>query len=202
MRTHRRVPAASHGEQAGQQQEKPGAREPRPPATRLLTIRSRAQAEQRAQGKFYRRKKELNEDQLNEIQDSFDLFDKDGTGTIDTEDLWVVMRALGCEPKKVPRRVWKGVAAAWRSRAGLPEPGMPGWSLHEVPWPVPCVALAACSTLQRPPSAAGSWSRLAATPDGGQLHLATSTPGSPSPPRAPPASAQLAARSTPRGRRT
>ena len=59
-----------------------------------------AQAEQRAQGKFYRRKKELKEDQLNEIQDSFDLFDKDGTGTIDAEDLWVVMRALGCEPKK------------------------------------------------------------------------------------------------------
>ena len=81
-------------------------------------IRSRAQAEQRAQGKFYRRKKELNEDQLNEIQDSFDLFDKDGTGTIDTEDLWVVMRALGCEPKKVPRRVWKSVAqSGWPSGA-------------------------------------------------------------------------------------
>ena len=111
-------PGASHGEQAGQQQEKPGAREPRPPATRLLTIHSRAQAEQRAQGKFYRRKKELNEDQLNEIQDSFDLFDKDGTGTIDTEDLWVVMRALGCEPKKVPRRVWKSVAqSGWPSGA-------------------------------------------------------------------------------------
>merc|ERR1719164_93361 len=60
----------------------------------------KSQAEQRAQGKFYRRKKELREDQLNEIQDSFDLFDKDGTGTIDAEDLWVVMRALGCEPKK------------------------------------------------------------------------------------------------------
>ena len=62
--------------------------------------------------------KELNEDQLNEIQDSFDLFDKDGTGTIDTEDLWVVMRALGCEPKKVPRRVWKSVAqSGWPSGA-------------------------------------------------------------------------------------
>ena len=114
---HTRACHTSHGEQAGQQQEKPGAREPRPPATRLLTIRSRAQAEQRAQGKFYRRKKELNEDQLNEIQDSFDLFDKDGTGTIDTEDLWVVMRALGCEPKKAPRRVWKSVAPGWPSGA-------------------------------------------------------------------------------------
>ena len=50
------------------------------------------------QGKFYRRKKELTEDQLNEIQDSFDLFTKEGT--IDSEELLVVMRALGCEPKK------------------------------------------------------------------------------------------------------
>lgn len=36
------------------------------------------------------------------LQDSFDLFDKDGTGMIDAEDLWVVMRALGKEPTKVP----------------------------------------------------------------------------------------------------
>ena len=105
----------SHGEQAGQQQEEPGARGAHAHSQpRLLTICSRAQAEQRAQGKFYRRKKELNEDQLNEIQDSFDLFDKDGTGTIDTEDLWVVMRALGCEPKKAQRRVWK---SAWAQPA-------------------------------------------------------------------------------------
>jgi Ca2+-binding EF-hand superfamily protein len=33
-------------------------------------------------------------------QDSFELFDKDGTGVIDTEELWVVLRALGSEPKK------------------------------------------------------------------------------------------------------
>jgi len=55
------------------------------------------------QGKFYRRKKELSEDQLNEIQDSFELFnkdDKDGAGTIDAEELLVVMRALGHEPRK------------------------------------------------------------------------------------------------------
>ena len=50
-------------------------------------------------GKFYRRKKELTDDQLNEIQDSFDLFTKEGTGTIDAEELPVVMRALGSEPK-------------------------------------------------------------------------------------------------------
>lgn len=53
-----------------------------------------------SQGKFFRRKKELKDEQLNEIQDSFDLFDKDGTGTIEAEDLWVVMRALGTEPRK------------------------------------------------------------------------------------------------------
>lgn len=54
-------------------------------------------------GKFYRRKKELTEDQLTEIQDSFDLFnkdDKEGPGTIDAEDLHVVMRALGNEVDK------------------------------------------------------------------------------------------------------
>ena len=33
-------------------------------------------------------------------QDSFDLFDKDGTGVIETESLLVVLRALGSEPKK------------------------------------------------------------------------------------------------------
>ena len=57
------------------------------------------------QGKFYRRKKELTDDQLNEIQDSFDLFQKDdkdsgGEARIDAEDLLVVMRALGHEPRK------------------------------------------------------------------------------------------------------
>jgi len=57
------------------------------------------------QGKFYRRKKELTDDQLTEIQDSFDLFTKeveggDGTPKLDVEDLVVVMRALGHEPDK------------------------------------------------------------------------------------------------------
>ena len=61
---------------------------------------ARAQTEATSRGKFFRRKKELREDQLNEIQDSFDLFDRDGAGTISADDLWVVMRALGCEPKK------------------------------------------------------------------------------------------------------
>ena len=47
----------------------------------------------------------LTDDQLNEIQDSFDLFQKDdkdsvGEARIDAEDLLVVMRALGHEPRK------------------------------------------------------------------------------------------------------
>eukprot|EP00967_Tisochrysis_lutea_P026511 scaffold30599_cov23-Tisochrysis_lutea.AAC.2 len=34
------------------------------------------------------------------LADSFELFDKDGTGVIDTDELWVALRALGSEPKK------------------------------------------------------------------------------------------------------
>ena len=71
----------------------------------LLTSPLRARFAQGgvATGKFYRRKKELTDDQLNEIQDSFDLFQKDdkdsgGEARIDAEDLLVVMRALGHEP--------------------------------------------------------------------------------------------------------
>jgi len=33
-------------------------------------------------------------------QDAFDLFDASGSGTIDAEELWVVLRALGSEPEK------------------------------------------------------------------------------------------------------
>merc|ERR1711988_1244880 len=53
-----------------------------------------------SESKNHRRKRELKEDQLNEIRDSFDLFDTDGTGNIDVKELWVIMRALGSEPKK------------------------------------------------------------------------------------------------------
>merc|ERR1712004_266957 len=43
---------------------------------------------------------ELTEDQKQEIREAFDLFDADGTGTIDAKELKVAMRALGFEPKK------------------------------------------------------------------------------------------------------
>jgi len=43
---------------------------------------------------------ELTEEQKQEIQEAFDLFDTDGSGTIDAKELKVAMRALGFEPKK------------------------------------------------------------------------------------------------------
>ncbi|ROL41094.1 Centrin-1 [Anabarilius grahami] len=45
-------------------------------------------------------KPELTEEQKQEIKEAFDLFDTDGSGTIDVKELKVAMRALGFEPKK------------------------------------------------------------------------------------------------------
>ncbi|PRW20359.1 centrin [Chlorella sorokiniana] len=44
--------------------------------------------------------KGLTEEQKQEIREAFDLFDTDGSGTIDAKELKVAMRALGFEPKK------------------------------------------------------------------------------------------------------
>jgi centrin-1 len=43
---------------------------------------------------------ELTEEQKQEIREAFDLFDTDGSGTIDTKELKVAMRALGFEATK------------------------------------------------------------------------------------------------------
>ncbi|KAJ3118170.1 hypothetical protein HDU96_003457 [Phlyctochytrium bullatum] len=43
---------------------------------------------------------ELTPEQKQEIREAFDLFDTDGSGTLDTKELKVAMRALGFEPKK------------------------------------------------------------------------------------------------------
>ena len=43
---------------------------------------------------------DLTEEQKQEIREAFDLFDTDGSGTIDAKELKVAMRALGFEPKK------------------------------------------------------------------------------------------------------
>jgi centrin-1 len=45
-------------------------------------------------------KPELTEEQRQEIKEAFDLFDTDGSGSIDAKELKVAMRALGFEPKK------------------------------------------------------------------------------------------------------
>lgn len=42
----------------------------------------------------------LTEDQEQEIKEAFDLFDTDGSGTIDVKELKIAMRALGFEPRK------------------------------------------------------------------------------------------------------
>merc|ERR1711934_173445 len=46
------------------------------------------------------KQKELTEEQKQEIKEAFDLFDTDGSGSIDAKELKVVMRALGFEPRK------------------------------------------------------------------------------------------------------
>ncbi|KAL0234925.1 hypothetical protein GEMRC1_001507 [Eukaryota sp. GEM-RC1] len=43
---------------------------------------------------------ELSEEAKQEIQEAFSLFDSDGSGTIDSKELKVAMRALGFEPQK------------------------------------------------------------------------------------------------------
>ena len=45
-------------------------------------------------------KTDLTEEQKNDIQEAFKLFDTNDTGYIDTKDLKVAMRALGFEPRK------------------------------------------------------------------------------------------------------
>ena len=54
----------------------------------------------RRRGKKSSAKGELTEEQKQEIREAFDLFDTDGSGTIDAKELKVAMRALGFEPKK------------------------------------------------------------------------------------------------------
>ncbi|PFH37144.1 centrin family protein [Besnoitia besnoiti] len=43
---------------------------------------------------------ELSEEQRRDIKEAFDLFDTDGTGSIDAKELKVALRALGFEPTK------------------------------------------------------------------------------------------------------
>lgn len=60
--------------------------------------------------------KELTEDQKQEIREAFDLFDTDGSGTIDVKELKVAMRALGFEPSK--EEIQKLIAQIDKDRSG------------------------------------------------------------------------------------
>eukprot|EP00612_Vaucheria_litorea_P007237 CAMPEP_0171479146 /NCGR_PEP_ID=MMETSP0946-20130122/5220_1 /TAXON_ID=109269 /ORGANISM="Vaucheria litorea, Strain CCMP2940" /LENGTH=153 /DNA_ID=CAMNT_0012009959 /DNA_START=100 /DNA_END=559 /DNA_ORIENTATION=- len=59
----------------------------------------------------------LTEEQEMEIREAFDLFDRDGSGTIDAKELKVAMRALGFEPKK--EEIQKMIADVSQSNNGL-----------------------------------------------------------------------------------
>ena len=59
----------------------------------------------------------LTEEQKQEIKEAFDLFDTDGSGTIDAKELKVAMRALGFEPKK--EEIRKMIADIDREGSGV-----------------------------------------------------------------------------------
>jgi len=61
---------------------------------------SKPQQASKSKGGAKAKKFELTEEQKQEIREAFDLFDTDGSGTIDAKELKVAMRALGFEPKK------------------------------------------------------------------------------------------------------
>merc|ERR1712207_93920 len=81
----------------------------RPPNLRQMALRRF-----NAGGK---KQKELTEEQKQEIKEAFDLFDTDGSNTIDAKELKVAMRALGFEPKK--EEIRKMIADADRDGSGV-----------------------------------------------------------------------------------
>ena len=64
-----------------------------------------------------KKRTELTEEQKQEIKEAFDLFDTDGSGTIDAKELKVAMRALGFEPKK--EEIKKMIADADKGQGGV-----------------------------------------------------------------------------------
>jgi Ca2+-binding EF-hand superfamily protein len=57
-------------------------------------------SEKRGRGQKSSFKQELTKRQMDDIQTAFNLFDTDGSGTIEVKELKVALRALGLEPKK------------------------------------------------------------------------------------------------------
>ena len=72
---------------------------------------------QRTQLAKPKKRTELTEEQKQEIKEAFDLFDTDGSGTIDAKELKVAMRALGFEPKK--EEIKKMIADADKGQGGV-----------------------------------------------------------------------------------
>ena len=66
-----------------------------------------------------KKRSELTEEQKQEIKEAFDLFDTDGSHTIDAKELKVAMRALGFEPKK--EEIKRMMSEADRNDSGVIE---------------------------------------------------------------------------------
>merc|ERR1712107_400668 len=67
----------------------------------LLTARSTTNGSKESRGSSSEcRTQKLTEEQVGQITQAFELFDTDGSGTIETQELKIAMRALGFEPKQ------------------------------------------------------------------------------------------------------
>ncbi|KAJ3074151.1 Centrin-1 [Podochytrium sp. JEL0797] len=72
----------------------------KPSATAAPTSLKPSRPNQQPKPQHHHNEHNLTTDQKQEIREAFDLFDTDGSGTIDVKELKVAMRALGFEPKK------------------------------------------------------------------------------------------------------
>ncbi|KAJ3411007.1 hypothetical protein HDV05_002915 [Chytridiales sp. JEL 0842] len=83
------------------------------PASTTTTTTKKSNASNSSGGTHH----DLTPTQKQEIREAFDLFDTDGSGTIDCKELKVAMRALGFEPKK--EEIKKMVAEMDKSGRGV-----------------------------------------------------------------------------------
>ena len=65
-----------------------------------MAFRSKGRGGARGRGAAKKKDDGLTREQEHEIREAFDLFDTDGSGTIDMQELKVAMRSLGFEPKE------------------------------------------------------------------------------------------------------
>jgi len=88
--------------------------------------------------------------QMQELREAFDLFDTDGSGTIDTKELQVALRALGFDSKK--EKVRKMIADIDLDASGeraVSPPGALSWCMGDpassLVWMAGIWAVAQCS---------------------------------------------------------